>query len=124
MRPAILSDDTDQDLARIDADAQRRARDTRSIVAGNACPLHLEGGEARPQRVILLRHGRAEQGHQPVAEQLAHRAAIGPDRFGQVVQRPAEIVAGFLGVGMLEQSRRVADVDEENADLLVFSQHL
>ncbi|MET3224526.1 hypothetical protein ABIF35_005313 [Bradyrhizobium japonicum] len=74
--------------------------------------------------MILLRQGRTEQGDEPIAEQLADRAAIGLDRLGQLVQRLAEVVAGFFGVGMLQQCGRVADIGEKHADVLILGQHL
>ncbi|MET3224527.1 hypothetical protein ABIF35_005314 [Bradyrhizobium japonicum] len=47
VRPIVLSDNPDQHLSRIDADAQRRTCNALHIMAGNGCSLHLEGGKAR-----------------------------------------------------------------------------
>jgi hypothetical protein len=71
--------------------------------------------------VVLMRHGRAEEGHDPVAHHLVHRAFVPMHSVHHPVEHSVEDLAGLLGVAVGEHLHRSLEVGEENGDLFPLS---
>ncbi len=67
-------------------------------------------------RVVLVRHGRAEDRHHRIADELLHGAAEALDLAGDALVVRAERGADVLGVGAVGACREADEVDEEHGD--------
>jgi hypothetical protein len=74
------------------------------------------------KRVILLREGRAEQGHNAVALEPADGALIVMNRIDHRPQDEPEPFRGFLGIHALDAFERSFGVAKQNRDLLALAQ--
>ena len=102
-RVAVVGDD----LARLDADPglELEVRDG------------LHDRERRPDgplRVVLVRARDPERGHHRVAGELLHRAAVGDDAPGDVLEEARHAPANDLRVIGREELRRLDEIDEED----------
>ena len=99
----------DDDLARVDADPRLETvlRDRR---------LHLRRGANRTKRVVLVRDRDAEDGHDRVADELLHRAAVALEDDAQILEVAAHARPQRLGVGRLAERGRADEVAEEDRD--------
>ena len=75
---------------------------------------HLERRPQRPQRVVLVHGGDAEDGHQRVADHLLDNAAVSLHGLADRRVEPRHHAAHDLGVGPLGERRRADDVAEEH----------
>ena len=79
----------------------------------------LQDGERSPHRplgVVLVRHGRSEDGHDRVADELLHRASVGLDLLSQAGVVGAQACSHVLGVSLLGGSGEPDQVAEEDGD--------
>jgi len=74
----------------------------------------LERSACGAQRVVLVREGRTEDGHQRVADELLGRPAVAYDHSGRDVEVLLQHALENLGVDRLRKSRRVDEVDEQD----------
>ena len=72
--------------------------------------LDLERGASGAQRVVLVRDGDPERGHDRVAGELLDRASVAGQRGGDRVEVPAEDPAERLRVERVRQRHRLDDV--------------
>jgi hypothetical protein len=92
----------------------------RLTVAANSL-LHGQGRIARAHGMIFMGNGRAEQGHNPVAHHLVHRALEAVHGVHhQLNNRVQELLRG-LGIEPLDQPGGVLEVGEEDGDLLALA---
>ena len=70
----------------------------------------------RTQRVVLVRDGNTEGGHDGIARVLLHRAAVSRDRGRHRLEVASQHRAERLGVERLGERHRLDDVDEEDRD--------
>ena len=66
--------------------------------------------------VVLLRHGRAPDGHHRIADELLDDAAVAADDVGGDLEVARQEVAHLLGVAVLRQRREADEVGEEHGD--------
>jgi len=105
------------DLPRIEADPdlQRHAMRTLRFLAVVAYEvLHGERGARRPHGMVFGGDRRAEQRHDPVAHDLAHRAAILVDGLAHVLQHRVEQRACFLRIATGDDVHRTLEVGEQH----------
>src|SRR5581483_8025308 len=76
----------------------------------------IERGPYRPLGVVLLRDRRPPDGHDRVADELLHRAAVDLDQAAAAVEIAREELAHLLGVARLRQGREADEVGEEDGD--------
>jgi hypothetical protein len=75
----------------------------------------------RPLRVILVSDGRAEQCHDPVAEELVHGALV-PVHLGQhQLEGAGHEGVDLLGIEARGDRGEAGDVHEEHRDLLALA---
>jgi hypothetical protein len=120
----VVADGADDDLARVETDAGVEAQALRAAqllgVAADGVG-EMEGGVTGPAGVILVGHGGAEEGHDPVAGELVHRSLEAVDA---VTEDPHEAVhepVPLLGVEFLLKVHRPLHVGEEDGDLLALA---
>ena len=83
--------------------------------------LHIEGGVARPHRMVLVSQRRPEQRHDPVAHDLVHRTLVPVDGFHHPFEDWIDQLARFLGVSIGEQLHRALQVGEQHRHLLALA---
>ena len=71
--------------------------------------------------VILVRDGRAEEGHDAVAEELVDRALVAVDLVQHQLEGPGHEAVDVLGVEPLGERGEPRDVGEEDRDLLALA---
>ena len=98
------------DLARVDADPQAEPVSEQLPEA----PLHRERRVEGALRVILVRLGNAEHGHDRVARELLDRAARVTDLLGHRVVEALEHDARPLRVLLLSERRRADEIGEQH----------
>jgi hypothetical protein len=106
-------------LAGVDADAHLDRR-----IAGLAQPrrvaphviLHLERGQQRAMRMVLVRDRRAEQREHAVAGGLHDVAVVAMDRIDHDADRWIDERASLLGIDVLDQIHRAFDIGEQRGD--------
>ncbi len=76
----------------------------------------VERGAGGAQRVVLVRDGDAERGHDRVARVLLHRAAVSDDRRRNRLEVAPQDGAERLRIERLGERHRLDDVDEEDRD--------
>jgi hypothetical protein len=120
----VAADRPDDHLARVQAnpDMDRnagRALNLRCIAFDGL--LHAERGVARPHRVILVGHRRAEERHDVVAHHLVHRALVPMNSLHHSFEHGIEDATRLLGVTIGEKLHRTLEVGEEHRHLLALS---
>ena len=83
--------------------------------------LHGQRSACRAHGVVLGGDRRAEQRHDAVAHDLAHRAAVLLDGFAHVLEYWVEQRARFLRIAIGDEFHRSFEVGEENGDELSFA---
>ena len=83
--------------------------------------LHPERRIAGPHRVILVRHRRAEERHDPVAHHLVDRSLVAVDGLHHPLEHGIENLTRLLWVAVGEQLHRALEVSEENRYLLALA---
>ena len=68
------------------------------------------------ERVVLANGGHPEHGHDRVADELLHRAAVALERGLDGLEVPPHDVAKELRVEALAEGRRAGDVGEQDRD--------
>ena len=76
----------------------------------------LEGGPDGALGVVLVRDGRAPDGHHRVADELLDRAAVPRDDVPRQVEVAGEEFAHLLGVPLLGERREADEVGEQDRD--------
>jgi hypothetical protein len=106
----------------VDADPSRKCFVAAGVLAVQLIErtLDRERRPQRPLRVILLRHGIAEQRHQPVAELVGDFAAHFHDGGRGGVDIGTDQITPFLGVEFRRDARRVHQVAEHHRDMPAF----
>ena len=82
--------------------------------------LHAEPRANRSLGVVLVRHGRAEDGHHVVADVLVHGAAVAPHLATEPHQRAIDQRLDRFGVHALGHRRIARQVGEQDRDLTAF----
>ena len=100
---------TCEDLAGADADADREP-----LVGFRRRGVQVERRPYCPERVVLVRLGHAEHGHDRVADELLHGAAVGLDRRPCRREVPAEQRMGRLGIESFDETRRIDEIGEQD----------
>ena len=73
-----------------------------------------ERGPDGPLRVVLVRPRDPERGHHRVARELLHRAAVGDDAAGDILEEARDAPAHDLGIVGRDELRRLDEIDEEH----------
>ena len=121
---AVLADRADDDLARVEPHPHAElepltASQLRRV--GGQLALQVERRQAGAPRVVLVRHRRPEDRHDAVAGELVDRALEAPDARGEDGEEPVHDQLPRLGVELLGQLHRAADVGEQDRDLLALA---
>jgi hypothetical protein len=109
--PEVVTDRPDHDQAAVDPDP-----DIHLGPRGDA-----EGGQDRAPRVILVRDGRPEQRHEPVAEELVDRALIAVHLAQRAPEEPVDDQVKLLRAQLRRQGARPHDVAEQHAHVLALT---
>ena len=120
----IVADRTDDDLARVEPDADRHRHPVR--------PLNLvrisRDGLLHPERRITSAHGmilmgerRAEERHDAVAHHPVHGALVAVDRLHHAFEHGVEELLRILGIAVGKQLHRTLDIGEQHGDLLALA---
>ena len=103
----------------VDADMEQQ----RQAGAGRHCSPsravrgdHVERGAERPLGIVLMRHRRAEQSEQRIADELVDKAAKPLDRRGQFLEQLVLQRLHDLRVELLAQRGEAAEVGEQHGD--------
>jgi hypothetical protein len=80
--------------------------------------LHVEGGVAAPDGVILMGHRRPEERHDAVAHDLVHRALVAVDGLHHPLEDGVQQLPSVFRVPIRQQLHRALEVGEEHGDLL------
>ena len=109
----------DEHLAGVDPDAHADVDVAVGRRAGHRAVqrvLHPQAGAHGALRIVLVRHRRAEQGEDPVAEQLVDPAAVLGDVVHEAGEGPVDQPLGLLGVHVLGQGGEPDEVGEQHGD--------
>ena len=79
--------------------------------------MDVERGASGPKRVVVMRHGRAEQRHHGVADVLVNGAAVTDDHAVGQRREPRHEIADLLGIEGLRERCEVAEVGEQDRHL-------
>jgi hypothetical protein len=79
-------------------------------------PLEAEGRVDRAQRVVLMGDGRAEQRHEPVAEELIDGTLVAVNLAEHQLEGTVHESVDVLGIEPFGQRGEAGDVDEEHGD--------
>jgi hypothetical protein len=71
--------------------------------------------------MVLVGEGCTEEGHDPVAHDLVHRALVAVDGLHHVLENGIEELPRLLGITVGEQLHRTLEVGEEDGDLLALA---
>jgi hypothetical protein len=71
--------------------------------------------------MVLVGEGCTEEGHDPVAHDLVHRALVAVDGLHHVLEDGIEELPRLLGITVGEQLHRTLEVGEEDGDLLALA---
>ena len=119
----IAADGAYHDLARVDPDPyahrHRQARDPGHVAPDRV--LHPQRRVAGAKRVILVRQRRAEEGHDPVAQDLVDGALVVVDRLHQGFEDRVEDLPRFLRIPVGQELERALQIGEEHGDLLALA---
>ena len=105
------------DLAGVDPDPRLEVHVAVAVELGDAL-VHGDGRAHRAQRVILVHHRHAEDGHDLVADELLHGAAVCLDRRGGALEEDEHQVPQRLRVEPAGQLGVRHEVAEEDGDRL------
>ena len=82
-----------------------------------------ERGKHRLPGMVLAGDGSAEQGHEPVAEELVDRSLVAVHLLERDAEEAVEEIVEALGPQALRERGRMHDVAEEHAHLLALALH-
>ena len=99
----------DHDLASVDADACLE-----TVLQDSG--LHLRGGTNGTERIVLVRDGNPEDGHDRVSDELLDRASMPPENDAKFLEVAAHARTQRLGIGRLAERGRANEVAEEDGD--------
>jgi hypothetical protein len=68
--------------------------------------------------MVLVRDGRAEERHDPVAHHLVHGSLVAVDRLHHAFEHRVEELARLLGVAVGKQLHRALEIGKQHGDLL------
>ena len=71
-----------------------------------------------------MRHGRAEERHDPVAHDLVHRARVAVDGFHHGLEHRIENPPRVLGIALGEHLHGALEIGEHHGDLLALALEL
>ena len=110
------------DLAGVDARVHLREEDARAtgVQRTDTVP-HIERRAHRTLRVVLVGHGHAEDGHEPVALDLRHGAAIGLHDRLELGHRRAQEAVDLLRIERFRERREPRQVGEQHGNELPFA---
>jgi len=120
----VGADGAHDDLARVEPDADLDgdavgAAGLFGIASDGG--LHIEGGITRPDGVILVRQGRAEERHDPVTHHLVDHAFVTMDGLHHPLKHRIEQLARLLGIAVGQQFHRALEIGEEDGHLLALA---
>ena len=84
---------------------------------------HLGCGPNRAKRVVLVRDGDSEDGHDGISGELLHRASVALEDGTQVLEVALKASAQRFRIGRLSERRRADEVAEEDRDDLALLAH-
>ena len=102
------------DLARLDPDPRLQAEVADGVE-------DRERGPDGARGVVLVRPRDPERGHDRVADELLHRAAVSADAAGRPLEEAVDAPAHDLRVRCGDERGRVDDVDEQHGCELALS---
>ena len=114
--PLAFGREVDRRLAREHAGAQRELRRADLLPERRDRDDEVERRPHRALGVVLLRRRRSPDGHDRVADELLHRAAVDPDQAAAGVEVAGEQLPHLLGVARLRERREADEVGEEDGD--------
>jgi hypothetical protein len=120
----IVADRAHQHLARIEADPDAHLD---AVGGARAVRLQLhraldrERRVAGAHRVVLMRDRRAEQRHDPIAQDPVDGALVAVHAVHHHSQRRIQDAPRVLRIGVLDQRERALDVGEQHGDLLALA---
>jgi hypothetical protein len=124
VHPQVIADPPDHDQASVQALAQAHLYASVPVelfaVATDGL-LDRQCGLDRSKGVILEGHGRSEQSHQPIPEELIDRPLVALDGLGHELERPIHDLVHDFRVQLLRKSGGVCDVAEEHCHLLALA---
>ena len=71
--------------------------------------------------MVLVSHGRAKEGHDPVAHHLVDGALVAVDGLHHVLDHRIKELPGLLGIAVGQQLHRALQVGEQDCHLLAFA---
>ena len=83
--------------------------------------LHLQGRITRPRCVVFVRQRRAEEGHDPVAHDIVHRALVPVNGFDHAFHHAFQELARLLGIAVGDELHGALEVGEQHGDLLALA---
>jgi hypothetical protein len=120
----VVADLADHDVARVQPHAHRErepALDAQGVgIAAQLVP-QVERGVAGALCVVLVRDGRPEQRHDPVARVLVDRALEAVDPVGEDLEEAVQDAVPRLGIHRLGQLQRALHVGEQDGHLLALA---
>jgi hypothetical protein len=96
----------------VDADAERQPAELRLVVDGAL--LHLERGANRALRVVAVRDGCAEHGHEGISDHLVDEAVVALDHGAELRHARVDDLLQILGVLRLRDVRETGDIGEQD----------
>jgi hypothetical protein len=117
----VVADLAHDHLARVEAHSRRegkRVRATKLVGVGAQGLAQVEDRQASALGVILVRNGRAEKGHDPVARVLVDRAFEAMNAFRKDREEAIHDLVPFFGVDLFGEVHRALHVGEEHRHLL------
>ena len=121
---AALADRADDDLTRIHADPHgeiEAGRFAQLIAEPGQLTSHLQGREACPARVVLVRERGAEDRHDAVAGELVDGTLEGVHADREKLEAAVHYRAPLLGIDPLGELHRVGDIGEQDRYLLALT---
>jgi hypothetical protein len=116
LQSEIRCDRAIEHVARVQADAHHVAHAGLAQLA-----LHAERGKAGAHRMVLVRHRRAEQGQDAVAQPTADHAFVAIDQAHHDLQRRLQAVHRRLRIEPLDGRGRALEIGEQHGDPLAFA---
>ena len=120
----IVADGPHHHFSGVEADAQLHLQALGAAHLLGIAPhggLHRQGGVTGPQRVILMGHGRAKQGHDAIAQHLVHGAFKAVHGVHHVLQGRIEELLGGFRIEIANQLGGAFEVGKQHRDLLALA---
>ena len=120
----VVADRPDDDEPGVEAHAHAEvdpARPLELVAVPGEDALHPERRVCRAPRVVLVGHGCAEEGHEPVPEELVDGALVAVDLDEHQLERAVDEGVDVLGIEGLGEGREAGGIGEEHRDLLALA---